>query len=73
MIEPISITVDAANWSPYTGGIFNNCGTSLDHAVLLVGYNKEGGYYIVKNSWGASWGEQGYIRLALGNTCGICM
>lgn len=57
MIEPISITVDAANWSNYKSGILKICGTSLDHAVLLVGYNQEGGYYIVKNSWGTSWGE----------------
>lgn len=72
MIEPISIAVDAANWSYYAGGIFKNCGKNLDHGVLLVGYNQEGGYYIVKNSWGASWGEQGFIRLALQDTCGIC-
>ena len=76
MIEPISIAVDAENWSSYSSGIFSDCSSSeenLDHGVLLVGYNQEDQYYIVKNSWGASWGEEGYIRLALGNTCGICL
>eukprot|EP00825_Cyclidium_porcatum_P037131 TRINITY_DN403_c0_g1_i1.p1 TRINITY_DN403_c0_g1~~TRINITY_DN403_c0_g1_i1.p1 ORF type:complete len:313 (+),score=66.65 TRINITY_DN403_c0_g1_i1:272-1210(+) len=74
-IEPVSVAVDAENWSFYSSGIFSNCGDSLDHGVLLVGYNAEDNYYIVKNSWGASWGEQGYIRLAatnLADTCGIC-
>jgi len=67
---PISVTVDATNWSPYRGGVFNNCGASINHAVLLVAY--VGGVYKIKNSWGTGWGEQGYIRLANGNTCGVC-
>lgn len=68
--HPISIAVDATNWSPYKSGVFNNCKTTLNHAVLLVGV--VGGNWKVKNSWGASWGEAGYIRLASGNTCGLC-
>jgi C1A family cysteine protease len=68
--RPISIAVDANNWSPYKSGIFNNCKTSLDHGVLLVGVTDQ--YWKVKNSWGPSWGESGYIRLARGNTCGMC-
>jgi C1A family cysteine protease len=75
-IRPVSVAVDAQAWSFYGGGIFSNCGTSLDHGVLAVGYNYDAednskSYWIVKNSWGASWGESGYIRLAMGNTCGI--
>jgi C1A family cysteine protease len=68
--RPVSVAVDANNWSRYSKGIFSNCKTSLDHSVLLVGITDE--YWLVKNSWGTTWGESGYIRLARGNTCGIC-
>ena len=67
---PVSICVDASNWSPYKSGVFSNCGKNLNHAVLLIGY-EDSGTWIVKNSWGTGWGENGYIRLAAGNTCGI--
>jgi C1A family cysteine protease len=67
--QPVSIAVDANNWSAYSSGVFSNCGSSLDHGVLLAGYSSS--YWLVKNSWGASWGESGYIRLASGNTCGL--
>jgi len=74
--QPIAIAVDAEPWQFYTGGVFTKtCGDQLDHGVLLVGYNtdpKAGEYWIVKNSWGTTWGEDGYIRLARGkNQCGI--
>lgn len=68
--RPVSVAVDATNWSRYSSGVFNNCKTSLNHGVTLVGTNA--GSWVVKNSWGASWGEKGLIRLATGNTCGIC-
>jgi cathepsin L len=65
----------------YKGGIINSaaCGTNLNHAVLLVGYGTDStgkAYWIVKNSWGAGWGENGYFRLAKSATngpsvCGI--
>jgi len=52
----------------YTGGVLDSykCGTSLDHAVSAVGYGVENGkeYFLVRNSWGASWGEKGYIKIA---------
>jgi cathepsin L len=68
---PISICVDASNWSAYRSGVFSNCGTTtLNHAVTLVGYQADG-TWIVRNSWGTSWGEQGFIRLGTGGTCGL--
>jgi len=67
---PVSIAVDAAGltWQFYSGGVVTKrCGKSLDHGVLAVGYgvDSESGdkFWKVKNSWGASWGEDGYIRL----------
>ena len=67
---PISVAVDASNWSGYRGGILSSCGKSLNHAVNLVGVDSAGNLKI-RNSWGGSWGEAGHIRLAKGNTCGV--
>lgn len=70
---PISIAVDASTWQLYFGGVVSNCfSQQLNHGVLLVGHNDNANppYWIVKNSWGTSWGENGYIRLAKGsNQC----
>lgn len=68
--SPISVTVDATNWSSYKSGVFNNCATGINHAVLLVGVI--GGNWKIKNSWGTGWGTNGYITLSGGNTCGVC-
>jgi cathepsin L len=70
--RPVSIACDAEPWQFYNGGIFSkNCGTQLDHGILAAGYD-QGSYWLVKNSWGTSWGESGYIRLAYGsNECGL--
>ena len=66
----VSVAVDATNWSHYSSGVFSNCKTSLNHGVTLVGV--QGGNWWVKNSWGTTWGEKGFIRLTGGkNTCGI--
>jgi C1A family cysteine protease len=70
-ITPISVAVDASNWSFYRGGVFNNCGTAVNHGVLLVGIDNNGNWNI-KNSWSNGWGENGFIRLAPGNTCAVC-
>ncbi|KAM3132827.1 hypothetical protein pb186bvf_015132 [Paramecium bursaria] len=67
----VSVAVDASRWSLYGGGVFSNCDANLNHGVLVVGIN-EAGDYKVRNSWGQGWGEQGYIWIAKGDTCGIC-
>ena len=67
--HPVSVAVDATNWKNYVSGVFSDCDTALNHAVLAVGYGKD--HYIVKNSWTTGWGEAGYIRLARANTCGV--
>ncbi|KAJ4701705.1 Cysteine proteinase [Melia azedarach] len=82
--QPVSVAIEAGGraFQFYESGIFSGrCGTALDHGVTAVGYGTENGvdYWIVKNSWGGSWGESGYIRMErnLGNTatgkCGIAM
>jgi len=67
---PTSVTVEADTkvFQGYTSGIMNSsaCGTSLDHAITAVGYGVQDGqqYYIVRNSWGPTWGDKGYINIA---------
>jgi cathepsin F len=74
---PLSICVDAEPWQDYTGGVMmaSDCSNSLDHCVQLVGYDTSSTqatpFWIVRNSWGTDWGENGYIRLQYGqDTCG---
>lgn len=71
---PLSVCLDANNWNSYRGGIMTTCGQQVDHCVQAVGVDTSStnGYWKVRNSWGTSWGESGYIRLAYGaNTCDI--
>lgn len=66
---PISVGVDATSWQTYTGGIMTNCvSQQVDHAVLIVGYNDTNSppFWIIKNSWATTWGEEGYIRVEKG-------
>lgn len=76
----VSVAIDASHWSfqLYTSGIYDEPSCmpeELDHAVGLVGYGAEDGvkYWIIRNSWGAFWGEDGYIRMVRGkgNQCGV--
>ena len=75
---PLSVLIDASSLSFYRSGIFNPqfCNPdTLNHAVLLVGYGEDDDgtqYWIIKNSWGASWGDEGYFKMIKGvNKCGI--
>merc|ERR1712054_112902 len=75
--QPISIAIEADQYAfqAYQSGILSSgCGTSLDHGVLAVGYGTESGqeYFLVKNSWGASWGDAGYVKIAP-DQCGVTM
>lgn len=67
---PLGIVVDASSWQYYSGGVMRSCGMQTDHAVQLVGFTP--GTWIVRNSWGAWWGESGYIELERGvNMCAL--
>ncbi len=70
---PVAVTVDASNWNTYTGGVMTVCGRSVNFDAQAVGVDASpDGYWKVRNSWGTSWGEAGFIRLAYGhNTCNI--
>ena len=69
---PVSVGVDASTWSSYKGGILSTCGKNINHYAQVVGVDLDAGYWKVRNSWGTSWGEDGFIRLAYGNnTCEI--
>lgn len=69
--QPVSIAIEAdqKDFQFYKSGVLtSDCGTTLDHGVLVIGYGTEEyeEYYLVKNSWGTSWGDEGYIKLGRG-------
>jgi C1A family cysteine protease len=78
--QPVSVAIEADTdvFQSYTSGIISSvdCGTNLDHGVLVVGYGTESGkdYWILKNSWGSDWGEKGFFRILKETTSGpgIC-
>jgi C1A family cysteine protease len=85
--QPVSVSIDAASlfFQFYKSGVFTGiCGTKLDHGVLAVGFGTDNStnmdYYLVKNSWGKTWGDNGYIKIAKGEKynsgsgqCGILL
>ena len=82
--QPVSVAIDASGsaFQFYSSGVFTgDCGTELDHGVTAVGYGTASDgtkFWLVKNSWGSSWGENGYIRMqrdvdANEGLCGIAM
>jgi C1A family cysteine protease len=79
--QPVSIAIEADTkyFQSYSSGVLtsSSCGQNLDHGVLIVGYGVENGikYWLVKNSWSTSWGDQGYVKIARSdstNDAGIC-
>ena len=83
--QPVAVAIEADTkyFQSYSSGVLtsSSCGTSLDHGVLAVGYGEENGqkYWLVNNSWGTSWGDQGYVKIARSDStndkgvCGIAM
>jgi C1A family cysteine protease len=83
--QPVSIAIEADTryFQSYSSGVLtsSSCGTNLDHGVLIVSYGSENGidYFLVKNSWGTSWGDNGYVKIARSDStndpgvCGIAM
>jgi KDEL-tailed cysteine endopeptidase len=83
--QPVSVAIEADTryFQSYSGGILDSpsCGTTLDHGVLIVGYGEENGlkYWLLKNSWSTTWGEEGYFRLQRSDSindpgiCGVAM
>jgi len=81
---PVSVAVDAANWSFYSGGVMSSNSIcpdgagwdTLDHGVNIVGYGTDDSssmdFWIIRNSWNADWGEEGYCRILRGSGfCGV--
>jgi len=77
----MAVAIDAGEsyFQTYTGGVLTNataCGSTINHAVTLIGWGYDataGNYWIVRNSWGTSWGLGGYVYIGWANYPGVCM
>lgn len=80
VVSPVSAAVNSQSdeFAYYTSGVLTseNCGLNTDHAVLIVGHGLDTDtglqYFYVKNSWGETWGDEGYLRIGVADGPGIC-
>lgn len=75
--QPTVVVIDVdQGFQDYSGGVYQSStcdATTVNHAVVAVGYSVQGGWWKLRNSWGRSWGEAGYIRVPmLSNAKGFC-
>lgn len=77
-VGPVTVAIDSSLIHDYKGGVFHDpkCSQQMNHETLVVGYgtdDNDGDYYIIKNSYGTSWGENGFMKMARNknNLCGI--
>lgn len=69
---PLTVCVDATTWNSYIGDVLTVCGNTLNHCLDAVSVDTVNGYWVLRNNWGADWGEAGDIKISYGhNTCSI--
>jgi len=75
-VVAVAIQADKRVFQTYHSGVLTGsaCGTQLDHAVTAIGYGVENGveYFLVRNSWAASWGDKGYVKIGSESGAGVC-
>lgn len=70
--HPTAVCHNTGGWQHYKSGVMTSCGSGGGHCTQMVGYASSGDYWIIKNSWGTSWGNSGYLYLKKGsNLCGV--